>query len=68
HMPVLDGPALYEAIAARWPELTARIAFMSGGGLEDPSLQPLVEKGCPVLQKPFELTEVRALLERFSAA
>jgi PAS domain S-box-containing protein len=67
HMPVLDGPALYEAIAARWPELTARIAFMSGGGLEDPSLQPLVEKGCPVLQKPFELTEVRALLERFTA-
>ncbi|MBI1722396.1 MAG: response regulator [Gemmatimonadetes bacterium] len=67
HMPVLDGAEMYEAIVKRWPELATRVVFMSGDSAADASVQRLAERGCPVLQKPFELDDVKKILQRMTA-
>jgi signal transduction histidine kinase/CheY-like chemotaxis protein len=67
HMPGLDGAGLYEALAAHRPALAARTAFMSGDAGEDPVCRRLLERGCVILRKPFELSELQHLVERLVA-
>ena len=67
HMPGLDGAGLYEALAAHRPALAARTAFMSGDAGEDPACRDLIERGCVVLRKPFELSELHSVVETLLA-
>lgn len=61
-MPGLDGPSLYEAVAAAEPALARRIIFMTGGAFTDEAAAFLARVG-PVLMKPFVRAEVHARIE-----
>jgi signal transduction histidine kinase/CheY-like chemotaxis protein len=50
-MPRRNGRQLYDALAARWPDLP--VLFTSGHTGEEAVLQRLVPHGAPFLQKPF---------------
>lgn len=61
-MPGLTGVEVYEAIEQRWPELSPRFAFMSGGAFTPATIGFLNRFPGRVLEKPFHPDEVRALL------
>jgi signal transduction histidine kinase/CheY-like chemotaxis protein len=63
HMPGLDGAGFYKVLAERGPALAARTAFMSGDAGEDPVCRHLIERGCVILRKPFELSELQHVVE-----
>lgn len=54
----MNGAELYERIVARWPELAARVLFITGQ--RSPRLP---RPDVPVLHKPFGLDELRAAIE-----
>ncbi len=63
-MPEIGGPEVYAAIAERWPKLTARMVFMTGGAFTE-ATGNFIEKVRPhVFPKPFRLDELRALVRR----
>ena len=63
-MPEMDGRRLFEAIAARWPELVDRVVFASGDTVH-PETRSFVERvGRPCVDKPFRLEELGAVLAR----
>lgn len=61
-MPEVDGPALYDWMAANRPELTARIAFVTGDTLSGTAAEFLGKAHCPVLEKPFTPEGLAALV------
>ena len=61
-MPGLTGVEVYEAIAQRWPELSPRFAFMSGGAFTPATIGYLNQFPGRVLEKPFHPDEVRTLV------
>ena len=64
HLPGLPGPLFFEALCERAPERRDRIVF-STGDLTRPETRAFLENcGCPFLFKPFDLDELRALLQR----
>jgi CheY-like chemotaxis protein len=52
-MPGLSGPAAYSQMAAFQPDL--RVIFATGYTAETVSLNSTLEKGIPILQKPYSL-------------
>ena len=63
-MPDLDGPGLSRALAAERPELTDRVAFITGDTMS-PSLQRFLKaSNRPWLEKPFTPQAVRALVRQ----
>ncbi len=60
-LPTMSGLSLYLAVVARWPEMTGRIAVMSGDADEDVTTWAS-RNGCALLRKPFDLAEVEAWL------
>lgn len=66
-MPDLDGRALYQEIARRWPGLARRIVFVTGDTLA-PALREFVsESGRPVIEKPFLPSDVRRVVGELAA-
>ena len=63
-MPELDGPGLYREVARRHPELRQRFVFLTGDLLSPETLEFLEEARVPYLHKPFDLTEVRGVVQR----
>jgi DNA-binding response OmpR family regulator len=64
HLPMISGLSLYLAITNRWPRLTGRIALMTGAA-EPEEIRSWVElHHCPVIRKPFNLSEVTEWLRR----
>jgi CheY-like chemotaxis protein len=63
-MPGLDGPALYDWMAAHRPHLRARTAFITADTLSASSHRFLARAGRPILEKPFVPAELRGLLAR----
>jgi len=65
-MPHLSGPAVYSQMAAIQPEL--RAVFATGYTAETASLNSTLEKGVPILQKPYSIKNlgqiVRSTLDR----
>ena len=51
-----SGLELYEWLTAHHPELASRVAFLSGAGTE--LSRRVASIGQPVIEKPFELTDV----------
>jgi two-component system, NtrC family, sensor kinase len=65
-MPRAGGREFYEALLRRKPGAADRVAFSTGDTVRGDTLDFLEAKGRPCLQKPFSLTELRALLRNAS--
>jgi two-component system cell cycle sensor histidine kinase/response regulator CckA len=65
-MPGLSGPAVYSQMAAIQPDL--RVVLATGYTAETASLNSTLEKGVPILQKPYSMKNlgqiVRSTLDR----
>jgi CheY-like chemotaxis protein len=61
-MPGLEGPALYRALRARYPEQPPRVIFMSANTGIDEYATFLAETGEPALEKPFNLADMRQVV------
>ena len=58
-----SGLELYEWIAAHYPALAGRVAFLTGSA-DTEAFEPLVAVGCQIIRKPFEIVElVRVVAE-----
>jgi DNA-binding NtrC family response regulator len=62
-----SGVALYEWIAAHRPALASHVAFVTGSAVPA-VIAALATRGCPVLEKPFELAELARLAGEWEAA
>lgn len=67
-MPDVDGRALYEQIAQRWPRLADRVAFVTGDTLTSTLSDFVKASGRPVLEKPFLPAEVRRVVAELAQA
>lgn len=67
HMPGGDGPAFYDWLQAARPELTTRIAFVTGDTLGPAAGRFLARCGCPVIEKPFTPQDIRRILHSLTA-
>ncbi|MDI4656788.1 PAS domain S-box protein [Xanthobacter autotrophicus] len=61
-MPDGDGPSLYNWLLSHRPDLSTRIGFISGDTLGPSAGRFLARSGCPLIEKPFTPTDVRAFL------
>ena len=64
-MPSLSGPELHAWTKLHRPDLTQRLIFASGDVQEAEAAEFLQQCGCPVLEKPFELSRLEAVLSTF---
>ncbi|HEU5057201.1 MAG TPA: response regulator [Kofleriaceae bacterium] len=67
HMPEVSGIALYQQILAASPDLAARVIFMTAGTFTQQGRDFLAAADRPLLEKPLDLSAVRALLLGASA-
>lgn len=61
-MPDLDGQGLYEWLRATHPEAAASFVFSTGDTLGSVSQTYIAASGRPILEKPFTVASVRALV------
>ncbi len=66
-MPGMSGVELYEVITRRFPELTSRIVFISGGAFTTGAMAFLERVPNERLEKPFTLRTLRALVARYTS-
>jgi DNA-binding NtrC family response regulator len=59
-MPEIDGPALYEAIVDRAPQLANHIIFCSGGPCTTRAQDFIDSQSRPLLEKPVQPDDLRA--------
>lgn len=67
-MPDLDGPALFELLEERYPELLDRVAFVTGDTMSPPIRRFLDRCGRPYLEKPVVPADLRKLVARLGSA
>lgn len=71
-MPQMNGIAFYEQVSQRFPELSPRVAFMTGGAFTPRAAAFLKNSGAARIDKPFEASCLRAfiagLLRQFDRA
>lgn len=67
-MPDISGMDLYERLAAERPALLARLILSTGDSVSPEASEFLRRSACPVLNKPFELAELRAMIGRMVEA
>ena len=63
-MPDVSGMDVYERIAQRAPALTSRFVFVTGGAFTDRARAFVEQVGAPVVEKPFELATLPAVLRK----
>jgi signal transduction histidine kinase/ActR/RegA family two-component response regulator len=63
-MPEMSGMGFHEAVRARWPALAERFVFVTGGAFSPDAKRFLEESVCSVIQKPFRVEDLLALIER----
>ena len=62
-MPDISGMALHRWVSARDPDLTRRMAYMTGGACTPRARAFLADTTCAVIDKPFEAEQVRSLVK-----
>lgn len=67
-MPGCSGAELHERLKAIRPDLLRRLIVATGDAVSEEAADFVRRTACPVLQKPFELTELRALVRRVAAS
>ncbi len=65
-MPGVSGPEVHRWVSATRPELLNRLVFVSGDTASPETAAFLATSGCPILEKPFELSELAAVAARLS--
>ncbi len=65
-MPGLSGQEVHHWISSARPELLSRLVFASGDTASPETAAFLSSIPCPVLEKPFELSELAAVVARIS--
>ncbi len=63
-MPDISGMDLYERLAVERPALLDRLILSTGDSVSPEASEFLKRSACPVLNKPFELAELRAMIGR----
>jgi CheY-like chemotaxis protein len=63
-MPGLDGPAFYQALEERHPELVGRVVFMTGNILTEDTADFFAATGAPCLRKPFATEDLERVFEQ----
>ncbi|MBI2158648.1 MAG: response regulator [Candidatus Rokubacteria bacterium] len=63
-MPELDGPGLYLEVTRRHPALLRRMVFVTGDTLGPESLEFLHRTNVPTLGKPFDLDDIRRVVQQ----
>lgn len=63
-MPKMDGMALYDEIAMRWPHLLSRIVFVTGYAGQADVWAFLARTGARVIEKPPNMEALLAALEQ----
>jgi len=61
-MPVMDGPALYEALKRELPSYLNRIIYVTGDTLSSHVHDFLSANAVPVVEKPYRLKDIRRTL------
>jgi len=61
-MPGLDGPRLYELIAASQPALAGRIGFVTGDAMSPRMQRFLKESRRPFVEKPITPAEIQRIV------
>ena len=61
-MPDVSGMDLYEQVVERYPALATRFVFVTGGAFTDRARAFVEQVGLPVLEKPFTLSELSAVV------
>ncbi len=67
-MPGMSGKEFYARVQAARPDLVSRVIVSTGDSMSPEAVEFLRRTGCPVLNKPFELAELRAMLARVQGA
>ena len=67
-MPGFSGKDLFENVRAEHPELVSRFVLTSGDMLRKETQQFVQQAECLYLEKPYELTDLLAVLERICGA
>lgn len=63
-MPGLDGPAFYQVLEQRHPELAGRVVFMTGNILTEDTADFFAATGAPCLRKPFATEDLQRVFEQ----
>jgi len=67
-MPRIDGEALYREAAERYPYLASRFLFITGEASHHAGFADFVYRsGCSLLEKPFDIEQLRAALKEMLA-
>jgi DNA-binding NtrC family response regulator len=67
HLPTMSGLAFYVAAIAKWPELQGCVAVMTGDGETTEVLEWIALNGCPLISKPFNLSQIEEWLTHVRA-
>src|SRR5205807_921393 len=63
-MPDMSGMELHAAVRAQMPALADRFVFVTGGAFSSDARRFLEESVAAVIQKPFRLEDLMALIEQ----
>jgi two-component system NtrC family sensor kinase len=66
-MPEETGAEFFEQLKTQHPALCSRFAFMSGGVWNANTSEFVARSGCPHVEKPFSLDDLRRLLNALIA-
>jgi PAS domain S-box-containing protein len=67
-MAQLSGMEVYDTVRRRWPGMQERFVFMTGGAFTQQAKDFLTTVPNPVVEKPFDIRALRALVSRRNAA
>ena len=67
-MPEVSGMELYAAVRERFPSLVDRFVFVTGGAFSSDARKFLEDSVAVVIQKPFRLEDMLALIDRTARA
>jgi signal transduction histidine kinase len=66
-MPELGARGVHDRLAAEWPQLCARLIYMTGGAFTPESREFLEQTPQTILTKPFSIDELRAAIDELVA-
>ena len=65
-MPGLDGQSLYQLASNQSADLARKMVFVTEDTANQSSKEFLTMTGNPVLNKPFDISEIRKLIDRIA--
>jgi CheY-like chemotaxis protein len=66
-MPELGARGVHDRLAIEWPQLCARLIYMTGGAFTPESREFLEQTPQTILTKPFSIDELRAAIDELMA-